>query len=287
MHHVDIDLDLLRCFVFVADTRNFTSAGHRLGRSQSAVSVRIKKLEDIVGFPLFDRNSHDVRLTEHGEILLPKATAMLQAGETLLAEIRGPMVTGPLRIGFLEYFAPHKTSEVLTALQRRLPEAELSFRVGLTTQLKDALARKELDVALGMRTPGDEEPEVVATDRLVWVESASHPPVDPSKVLPVCFMQVPCFYRKMALSTLELHGFAFREILTANSVQSIRHAVANGLGCSVLGASSLGPDIRVAENMPSLSELPEVSLALYGNDLRKADIAEVLRDAFTGAAHVL
>ena len=96
----DIDLDLLRCFAIVAETRNFTLAGERMGRSQSAVSIRIRKLEEQLDCRLLVRNNQEVRLTDRGKTLLPKAIALLESGEHLLAEMRGPAISGRLRIGF-------------------------------------------------------------------------------------------------------------------------------------------------------------------------------------------
>lgn len=154
----DIDIDLLRCFVTVAEVNGFTEAGARLGRSQSAVSVRIRKLEELLEQPLLNRNSRYVQLTEAGRRLLPKARDMLQASERLLAEMRGPDVSGALRIGVVEYFAPHRMPDLLQTMERHLPGADLSFRVGLSSSLRDALAAGQIDLALALHEPGRVDP---------------------------------------------------------------------------------------------------------------------------------
>ncbi|MEM8553638.1 MAG: LysR family transcriptional regulator [Pseudomonadota bacterium] len=274
----DLDLDLLRCFVTVAELRNFTAAGIRLGRSQSAVSIRIKKLEDALGARLLERSNQDVRLTDRGSLLLPKAKSLLADSERLLAEMRGPKVSGRLRIGLLEYIAPQKMPDLMAAMARKLPEAELSFRVGLSSQLRSALRTGEIDLALALHDPESGDALVVGTDSFVWVESADGAQAKLSEPIDLCLLPAPCIYRETAFEALSNHGLKHREVLTASSVQSVRDAVASGLGMSLLGASCLGHGIRPAQQLNSLGALPTVQLALHGNDPRQGAVAETLSD---------
>ena len=162
-----IDLDLLRCFATVAELRNFTAAGERLGRSQSAVSIRIKKLEAVLGAQLLVRNNQDVHLTDRGKALLPKARNLLEDSERLMAEMRGPAVSGRLRIGLLEYIAPHRLPEIMTALERKLPRADLQFHVGLSSTLKTALSKGDIDLAMTLQDQESAASTVIAQDKLV------------------------------------------------------------------------------------------------------------------------
>lgn len=281
----ELDLDLLRCFATVADARNFTVAGARLGRSQSAVSVRIRKLEELTGCTLLVRNNHEVSLTDKGRALLPKALRLLEDGERVLAEMRGPTVSGRLRIGFLEYVAPHRISELLGSIQRQLPEADLSFRVGLSQALKADLNAGELDLALALHDPESDSSTVVATDPLVWIESRDAADTEPGAPVSVCLMQSPCIYRQAALAVLSGAKRAHREVLTSGSIQSVRSAVAAGLGRSVLGASCLGEGLQISQTMQVLGELPVATLSLHGNDHRKRDVAGVLKTVFRDQVH--
>lgn len=281
----DVDLDLLRCFVTVADARNFTTAGARLARSQSAVSVRIKKLEEVIGGQLLVRNNHNVSLTDRGKALLPKAKTLLEDGERLLAEMRSPVVSGKLRIGFLEYVAPHKIPDLLASIQRKLPDADVSFRVGLSQSLQAALRAGEIDLALALHDPQSETSTVMAIDPLVWVEGPEPANPNPKDGVGVCLMQPPCMYRQAALEVLSSADLGHQEVLTANSIQSVRSAVLYGLGFSVLGMSCLGEGLKVSLTLQNMGELPVATLSLHGSDHRKSEVVNVLRRIFQDELH--
>ncbi|MEM8571980.1 MAG: LysR family transcriptional regulator [Pseudomonadota bacterium] len=286
MYMQDVDLGLLRCFVTVAETRSFTLAGDRLGRSQSAISVRIKRLEDVVGAPLLTRNSQDVRLTRSGDTLLPKARHLLSAGEALMAEMHSPPVTGALRLGVLEYVAPQRLPVLLDAIQRSLPEADLRFVVGLSRSLRADLEAGDLDLVLALHDPGSETSSIVASDPLVWVEGAGMAETHGwEEGIPLCLMRAPCLYRQVALQALASYGAQPIERLTADSVHAVRHAVLSGLGVSVLGASSVGEGLRISHRLAELGPLPPATLSLHGTDPRKAQVRDALRQVLD--AHML
>ena len=283
MSQIDVDLDLLRCFVTVAELRSFTLAGDRMGRSQSAVSVRIRKLEDLLGAPLFERNSRDVKLTNDGRRLLPKAWDILDQGEELVAAMREPVVSGRLRIGFLEYVSPHRIPEVLSSLQRRLPNAELSFHVGLSSTLITALDDGRIDVALALHDLERKDSTPIASDQLVWVEGedSSKAANASDKGVNLCLMQAPCVYRTSALEAAQEKALPFKEVLTANSVLAVHGAVASGLGLSVLGTSCIGKGVRLADKRSNLPSLPSLTIGLYGTDPRKIQLLGTLKEVLT------
>ena len=227
----DLDTDLLRCFVTVADDRNFTVAGTRLGRSQSAISVRIKKLEDLRGGQLLLRNNQGVVLTEKGKTLYPRARKILNDSERLYAEMARPAVSGRLRIGFLEYVSPHRIPDLLASVQRQLPDADLSFRVGLRRPLLSALKAGELDLALALHDPDSETSTTIVDDPLVWVGPSEIRATVSEKTRPLCMMQAPCIYRDAALKARADAGTAYREVLTCSSIQSVRSTRALAKAC--------------------------------------------------------
>ncbi|MEM8704259.1 MAG: LysR family transcriptional regulator [Pseudomonadota bacterium] len=276
----DLDTDLLRCFVTVADDRNFTVAGTRLGRSQSAISVRIKKLEDLLGGQLLLRNNQGVVLTEKGKALYPRARKILNDSERLYAEMARPAVSGRLRIGFLEYVSPHRIPDLLASVQRQLPDADLSFRVGLSRPLLSALKAGELDLALALHDPDSETSTTIVDDPLVWVGPSENRATGSEKTLPLCMMQAPCIYRDAALKALADAGTAYHEVLTCSSIQSVRSAVISGLGISVLGRSCLGEGLRISQTLQTAGELPVATLSLHGIDPRKTDITRILKGVF-------
>lgn len=276
-------MDLLRCFCLVAETRSFTATGSRLGRSQSAISVKIKKLEEYLGCPLLTRDSSKVLLTEQGEYFLPKALRILEQGERLLTEMRGPTVSGQLRIGILEYVAPHRIADLLNLLQRRLPGAELRFKIGLSSNLLTALDAGTIDLALALHDPSSPTSTPVAVDPLIWIESDQGSKT--SETVDLCLMQAPCIYRQSALDTLAKTNVDYREVLTANSVQSVRNSVISGMGVTVLGASCLGAGLRPSLRMGALGALPQATISLHGDDHRKADIVATFQEILDQYLH--
>lgn len=280
IHMHDLDTDLLRCFVTVAEDRNFTVAGTRLGRSQSAISVRIKKLEDLLGGQLLLRNNQGVVLTEKGKMLYPGAKKILNDSERLFAEMARPTISGHLRIGFLEYVSPHRIPDLLASVQRKLPDADLSFRVGLSKPLLSALEKGELDLALALHDPNSETSTPVADDPLVWVASTESQSHGPNGTLSLCMMQAPCIYREAAVKSLSDAGTGYREVLTCSSIQSVRSAVISGLGVSVLGKSCLGEGLKISQALQAHGDLPVATLSLHGSDPRKAEISRTLTDVF-------
>ena len=279
MRYEDIDLDLMRCFCIIAETRNFTLAGDRLGRSQSAISMRMNKLETLIGTPLFRRDSRNVTLTARGEMLLPRAQALLALGEETLASVRTPVLSGRLRVGILDYLAPQQIPRITSLIQRRLPDAEIQFRLGLSRHLMALLDRGEIDVTLAMHDPTRGEEAPYSLDPLVWARGLQGP-IDPADLVPVplCLLDDPCFYRTAAMEALAGQGRSHRETLSASNVFAVRSAVVNGMGLTVLGASSLGPDLVEVESSLGLPELPVMKLAIYGNDNRRSLFADVAAD---------
>ncbi len=276
MANYDIDLDLIRCFLAVVETESFTLAGERIGRSQSAVSARIKKLEDLLDVELLERNSREVTLTLHGQKLIPKAKKLLSEGESLVAEMRSPVLSGDIRIGILEYIAPHRIPEILDSLHPKLPDADLTFRVGLSRTLLEELDKGEIDIALALHNPDRQDSIPIAEDQMMWVCSDTIAN-EPNLPLNLCLMQSPCIYRKIADAEIKHRHLATTEVLTANSILAVREAVASGFGVSILGRSALGNGLQSMPIQPKGDPLPKLTIGLYGKDSRKAQLVPIFQ----------
>ncbi len=275
----DIDLDLLRCFVVVAETKNFTLAGEKLNKSQSAISMRIKKLEEVLNTTLLQRTSRHVTLTSDGGRLLSKAKKLLSEGESLVNYMTEPALNGVIRIGLLEYIAPHRVSEIVAAIKARLPEASLSFRIGLSSHLKEELLNNNLDVALAIHDKADSQSTLLVEDELVWVASDNISVME-SPELNLCLMKAPCFYREKALIECKNSGISVNEITTSSSILSMREMISSGLGFSLMGKSALGKGIhQVAPEKLGLSYKQEsVPIALIGSHPDKEKLAAILTE---------
>src|SRR5919197_3127109 len=118
MPRIDLDSDLLRCFVAVADTRGFTAAGALIGLSQSGISVRIRNLEERLGRRLLERTSRSVALTEAGELFLGYARRMIDLNDEAVGRVRGPSAEGRLRLGIADYALPRLLPSLLGRFAR-------------------------------------------------------------------------------------------------------------------------------------------------------------------------
>ncbi|WP_037503974.1 LysR substrate-binding domain-containing protein [Sphingomonas jaspsi] len=230
----NLDIDLLRSFVTVADLGGFTRAGQRLGRTQSAISLQIKRLEDQVGRPLMQRGPRHLQLTREGERLLPHARQMLRLNDAVLADISEPDMEGLVRLGVPEDFATMHLPVVLAEFADAHPRVELEVTCDLTLNLERSFRDGRFDLVLIKR-----EPEVAIDGMRVWREPLiwaardriSFPGDGP---LPLIVSPEPCVYRHRAMAALDAAGIAWRCAYTSTSLAGTQAAVRAGLGVAVL-----------------------------------------------------
>ena len=168
----DLDPDLLRCFLAVSDSGGFTAAGERIGLSQSAVSLKVKRLEEQLDRRLFARTSRSLALTEDGELLQGFARRLLAMNEEAVRRLTAPPLEGRLRLGVSEYFVPHHLPGLLASFSRAHPRVRLEVRIGLSSDLMPLLEGGSLDLVFAKRDPGERHGRVIAEEPLVWVCSA-------------------------------------------------------------------------------------------------------------------
>src|ERR1700750_1000312 len=141
----NLDLDLLRSFTAVVDSGSFTAAAEMVARTQSAVSMQSKRLEETLGHAVFERNSRSIALTTRGEMLLDYARRMLALNDESLRRIASPALQGRLRLGVTEYFVPNELPRILARFASTHPRVQLDVRMGLSRELKEDLKARRLD----------------------------------------------------------------------------------------------------------------------------------------------
>src|SRR5689334_7171654 len=144
----NLELDLLRSFAAVADTGSFTAAAELVARTQSAVTMQIKRPEDTLGRRVFERSSRALALTNDGEVLLGYARRMLELNDESLRTIARPPVTGRARLGVTEYFVPNELPRILSRFAAAHPGVQLDVRMGLSRDLRVELDAGRLDAAI-------------------------------------------------------------------------------------------------------------------------------------------
>lgn len=257
-----LDLDLLRCFVTIAETGSFTRAGERLGRTQSTISLQVKRLEDQIGRSVFARTPRSLSLTPAGERLLGPARQLLRLNDTAIAELFEPDMTGRVRIGVPEDFATAHLPAVLSAFAKAHPLVELEVTCDLTLNLLDRFHQGAFDLVLVKREPSARLEGVrVWREPLVWV-ARDQLAAAGLETVPLVVSPEPCVYRKRAIDALEAVGRRWRVAYTSTSLAGSQSAVNAGLGITVLPREMIPSYLTPILNDPELPTLHDTEIAL-------------------------
>lgn len=258
----NLDPDCLRAFVAVAETASFTAAGQRLLRSQSAISLQLKRLEAQLGVRLLDRTPRAVALTVEGELVLDQARRLLALNDELVARAREPQLNGLVRLGVPEDFATARLPRLLAGFSRAHPGVSLEVTCELTLPLLDRFGAGELDLVLIKREPtGPATGRRVWREPLVWAAASPFalPPV--GMPLPLVCSPRPCVLRQRAVQALDAAGQTWRVAYSCASLAGNHAALRAGLGIAVLPRDMVPADLAVLDDhgLPTLADL-EVAL---------------------------
>ncbi|WP_025126688.1 LysR family transcriptional regulator [Pseudomonas sp. PH1b] len=248
------DLDLLRAIVTVADCGSFTTAASRLHSTQSTISQKIRRLEDMAGHRLLERGNRDVLPTDAGETLLGYARRLLALHDEMAEALSGATVVLTVRIGVPDDFAAGRTTEQLAAFNRRYPQVKLEVTSGLSRDLSASYDRGELDLVLLKQRQNSREALVCWPERTCWVDSARNPCInlDP---LPIVTFPPRGVYRDEMISALESVGRRWHISFTSSSLTSLQSAIADGMGIGLLPLRAVTAEHRV---LPKNTVLPSV-----------------------------
>jgi DNA-binding transcriptional LysR family regulator len=282
-----LDLDLLRSFVSVVDTGGFTRAGERVHRTQSTVSQQIRRLEESFGRPLLHRDGKRITPTEEGERLLSYARRLLALAEEARDVVSRPTGDGVVRLGIPEDFAAYRLTEMLSDFARSRPGLRLHVRCGKSAQLRSALERRDLDLALLKRDMEEVGAGDIAAwpERLHWITSRRHPIDFRRDSLPLAVFEQGCLYRNRAINALETVGRAWHIAYTSPNVFGVQAAVSAGLGVSILPEVAILPDHNVlgaGDGFPPITDTEVALVAAPEASAATRRLAEVLAD-FCGA----
>ncbi len=257
-----LDLDLLRSFVAIVELGGFTRAAERVGRTQSTISLQIKRLEDGLGKRLLERDGRQVSLTAEGERLLSYARRILALTEEAREALAEPEVEGGVRLGTPEDFATHRLPRVLADFARSHPRVALEVHCQLTVLLLEGFERGDFDLVLVKRDrEGPGAGERVWREPLVWSGGSGYA-FDADQPLPLVLSPQPCVYRKRALEALDRSGRPWRVAYTSTSLAGAIAAVEAGLGVTVLPKDMVPGRLRVLAGETGLPDLADTEIAL-------------------------
>lgn len=257
----NFDFTQLKTFLVVAQTLSFSRAADQIGRTQAAVSLQIKKLEEIVGRPLLNRTNRSVALTTEGALFLPYAKRLVGLSHELRSLFEEHEIEGEIRFGAPEDFATFYLPKVLAEFARSHPRTQLSVDCDLTLHLLERFEHGDYDLILIKREPtGHKTGMTVWHEPLVWVAADSTLTKEPA--LPLVLAPEPCLYRKRALSVLEKIHQPWRIAYSSPSYAGTLAAVRAGLGITIMPKHMVPEDLYILKKADRMPSLPDAEIAL-------------------------
>lgn len=254
-----LDIDLLRCFVAVADAGALSRAATRVGRSQAAVSMQMARLESIVGKPLLNRTGRGVSMTLYGSRLLSHAHRILGLHDEALAEMSGGRLTGSLRFGCPDDYATAFLPVLLSSFAQFNPHVSIEVVCASTPRLVDRLDRRGLDLAL-ISVPGDITDPVLRYEDLVWVASQNRQEALHSSPVRLALGDVDTLDHGAAVRALSAAGCEYQIAYSSGSLSGLLAVVRSGQAVAVLTRSTVPADLRIIQADIRFPKLPSVGL---------------------------
>ena len=256
---VNLPTNMLRSFVAIVDTGSMLNASEQVFVTQSALSLQIKRLEELIQQPLFIRDGRRLSLTPVGELMLGYARRVLSVHDEALAAIHAGRFSGPVRIGMVQDFADMLLTGLLARFAELHPDAQIFARVAGTAELEDMLERSQLDVVIGYAAPGHAHAIRTATTHWLGEESLLE-----KDVLPLAVLEKPCRFREAAIAALDAQRRPWRIAVETPNLTTLRAAVAAGLGVTCR-TDIFMRDLH-ALNAGALPHLPDVSCILLSRE---------------------
>jgi len=258
----------LECFLAVTNTCSFTRAAAKVGRTQSAVSQQIAKLESQIGQSLFIRGKN-LTLTPNGEILLVYAKQIVKLNQQAMERFKKTDVQGEIRFGLPEDFASVFLAEVLAEFALLYPRILLNVECDLTLNLFERFKNKEFDLVLVKMNKPEDFPNGINvwSETLEWVGSEKFTKRPLEQPISLVLAPQPCVYRARAIKSLEKSEKKWRIVFSSHSYAGTIAAVKAGMGVTVLPRNMIPNDlviIRDNKDMPSLDDT-HVSLLKHDN----------------------
>lgn len=257
----DLDPDLLRAFVTVAEHRSFTRAASALNRTQSAVSMQIKRLEHRLGVELFHRTKTTVGLSLAGEGLLGFATRILVLNEEAVGRLHAHNIVGQVRLGVMEDYGTFIIPPLLASFLSSYPQIRLEMETGLTATMHDRLG-SAFDLVIAMHPEGRGDGEFLRREQAVWAAGASHA-VEDLDPLPVALYPQGCLLRKWATEALDAAGRPWRLAFVSHSLAAVESIAAQGLAMTVVKASTFPSKLRKLSESDGMPKLPAADICLH------------------------
>jgi DNA-binding transcriptional LysR family regulator len=259
----NLDIGVLRSFLLISEGCSFAEAAALVGRSPSAVSLQIQRLEEDLGTQVLRRSNREVALTLAGERLLGFARQLIHINDQAALAFRsGEAVSRPLRLGTTQDFAEVALPDVLRRFSLEHPEVELTLRVDRSSRVIEAVHAGDADVAIAIRREDPLGRGTLTEAPMIWIGRAG---IDlaADRPVPLALFDPPCTFRSAAIDGLASVGRSCKVVFTSPSLSGLRSAVEAGIGISVRTGHLLAPGLADVGDTLGLPRLPSVAFSLY------------------------
>lgn len=267
---MNLPTDLLRTFVTIADLGGVTRAAAVLSRSQPAISLQVKRLEEMLDTRLLTRRGRRMQPTEEGALLLEYARQMLRLNDEVVTSMIRPKVAGHVRLGIPNEFAMSVLPVILGRFAQSHPDVTLEVNCALSTHLLEGLSNKEFDVVLAIHDTPPKQAQLLWREKLVWVSAREHNS-DTNQPVPLIVAPRGCVYRKRIIDTLSEKEVPWRIVYTSTSYGGIRAAALAGLGVTALAQSTMPEGLR---QLPSGVRYPALKPAEVAIHVERAQASD-------------
>lgn len=277
---LSLEIDLLRTFSVIAEVRAFSRAAGRIGRTQSALSQQMKRLEEIVDQPLFQRTGRGVVLTNPGERLLVHAQRILRLHDEAMADLSGKGLSGTIRFGCPDDYAAVFLPHLLRQFSSQHPHALVEVVCAPTPRLLEQLEMHALDVAM-ISLPENKEDVandgIIRREPLVWV---GYPGLDASHFdpLPLALSDPDTLDHVAACEALQRAGRAYRIAYASSSLAGLTALVRSGQAVAVITQTAVAPDLCILSGDPALPALPSIGITLKFERARPSHLIKVFAE---------
>ncbi|MFC3229234.1 LysR substrate-binding domain-containing protein [Marinibaculum pumilum] len=262
MPSYSLDIRSLRSFVTVAETGSITETARRQGRTQPAITLQIKRLEEMTGMALFAPESRRPQLTDAGELVRGYAVSMLRLHDELLSRLSTPDIEGHVVLGTPDLYSAYLLPAILARFRKTFPRIQVELRCSLSTPLVGMVQRGEVDIALVTRMRGFTGGRVVRQEQLIWLMGEGQD-THLENPVPLALLPPGNVYRDHAIEALERTGRKWRIACISESLGGLQAAVFSGMAITVLGQSAQVPGMKQIGMQDYFPPLPKVELLLY------------------------
>ena len=275
---MNLDLDLLRTFVAVADLNTFAAAAAAVCRTQSAVSQQMQRLEQLVGKELFARHGRNKLLTEHGIQLLGYARKILRFNDEACMSLMFSNLQGVLTLGASDESADTILPFLLNRISSVYPKLALDVSVKRNAFMVEMLNEHKVDLVVTTHRPGQFDCLTLRTSPTHWYCAAEYV-LQKGEPVPLVLLDDPSPFRDMVLTALNEANIPWRLAYVASTLPAVRAAVKAGLGVTARPVEMMSPDLRVLGKSDALPALPDTEYLLCHNSSSHNELAKVVFEA--------